>query len=202
MPPIWKGDEKLEIIYLFHWVNRFFYFRIMKKIILVTLLTTVILAGCGTSFEETYIKQNYEDCKIIREYKINEDLNSEECLIEKAILIENKGQRFFCQFAKTNGFHEGIYLMTVIDIQENKLHEISIIEHFESEDYGGYVSEKWFLDRFVGKLTDIPIETVVMMDKEPNQVVAITGATITSRAVVRAVNLCMENYEKIQNSKS
>lgn len=171
----------------------------MKKKILAILLTTLLLVACSTSFEETYIKQKYEDYKIIREYKLDKSLNTDECFVEKAMLIENNGHKLFCQFARTNGFHEGIYLMTSIDVQNNQIYEVDIIEHFETEDYGGYVSEKWFLDRFAGKLTNIPLKTVVMIDKEPNEVVAITGATITSRAVVRAVNLCMENFEKMQN---
>lgn len=158
-----------------------------------------LLVSCSTSFEETYVKQRYDNYRIVRKYKIHNKKNSDECFIEKVMLIENDEHKLLCQFVKTDGFHQGIYLMTSIDVQNNQIYEVDIIEHFETEDYGGYVSEKWFLERFAGKLTDIPLKTVVMIDEEPNEVVAITGATITSRAVVRAVNLCMENYKEIKN---
>lgn len=176
----------------------FFKFKTMKRKILIVLLFTFLLVSCSTSFEETYIKQKYDDCKIVRKYKIDNSINSDECFIENAMLIENDEHKLLCQFVKTDGFHKGIYLMTSIDVQNNEIYEVDIIEHYETEDYGGHVSEKWFLDRFAGKLTNEPLKTVIMIDKEPNEVISITGATMTSRAVVRAVNLCMENF-KIQN---
>ncbi len=158
----------------------------------------LLLVSCSTSFEETYVKQKYDDCKVVRKYKIDNSINSDGCCIENAMLIEKDGQKLLYQFVKTTGFNEDIYLMTSIDVQNNKVYEVDVIEHSETDDYGGYVSENWFLERFAGKLVDVPLKTVIIIDREPNEVVAITGATMTSKAVVRAVNLCMENFTKLK----
>lgn len=161
-------------------------------------MIAIFLSGCSTSFEETYITNTYGNSKVIKEFEIDKDLKSNNCYVEKAIMIKNNGTKLLCQFVKVKAFHDGMYLMISIDIETDTIHEVSIIEHYETEDYGGYVSDKWFLDRFKDKDVMIPLESVVMINKKDNQIVAITGATITSQAVVNSVNLCMKNYNKLK----
>lgn len=165
----------------------------MKKLSIIFLIA-IFLSGCSLGFEEAYITNTYDNSKVIKELKINKDLNSDNCYIEKAITIKNNEKELLCQFVKVKAFHDGMYLMVSIDTTKDLIYDISIIEHYETEDYGGYVSDKWFLDRFRDKDVNIPLESVVMINKKDNQIVAITGATITSKAVVNSVNLCMKNY--------
>ena len=168
----------------------------MRKIIFI-LLIVIFSTGCRTSFEKSYISEHFQDSKIIKEYKVNDDLNTAKSIIEKQFLIQLEDCELFCSFMRVKGFHEGIYLMIALDTSQDRVYKIDVIEHFETEDYGGYITEEWFLNRFKGKSTQNPLETVIIIDKKPNEVVAITGATITSHAVVQAVNRIVESYNKL-----
>jgi len=102
------------------------------------------------------------------------------------------------QLVKQKGFVDEIDLMVIIDYKEDIIKEIKVLEHKESKDYGGLLTEDWFLERFKDKPIATLLELVKMSAKEENQIVAITGATITSEAVVKGVNLCMNNYHRMK----
>lgn len=81
-----------------------------------------------------------------------------------------------------------------VTLDEVMVKEVEILYENESEDYGDYVSERWFLDRLL-----LPVEKPLLLvryrKEEGNEVIAITGATITSRSVVMAVNRSIEILE-------
>ena len=52
------------------------------------------------------------------------------------------------------------------------------------------------LGRFVGK-AQVSLRLVKMAAQSKEEIVAITGATYTSKAIVDAVNMCLANYRKI-----
>jgi len=77
--------------------------------------------------------------------------------------------------------------------------EVEILYENETDDYGGdYVVESWFLDRLLVGSQE-PLVTVRRKKDEENEVIAITGATITSDSVVRAVNKSIEIREAYEN---
>lgn len=76
-----------------------------------------------------------------------------------------------------------------------------MISHQETEDYGGYLTREWFLDRFIGKSSTYQLKMVKIIDNKPDEIVAITGASKTSKAVVDGVNLALENFNKIKGGK-
>lgn len=87
------------------------------------------------------------------------------------------------------GYEEEILIFTLLDGEEIK--KIDILYEKESEDYGEYVTKRWFLDRLL-RPYEGPLVTVRNMKDKDNEVIAITGATITSEAVVEAVNQCID----------
>ena len=78
--------------------------------------------------------------------------------------------------------------MTGVD-SEGKVTGINILSHSETAGLGAKATEQSFRDMFIGLVEGI----TVSKDKAgENSIDALTGATITSRAVVNAVNAAIE----------
>ena len=79
-------------------------------------------------------------------------------------------------------------------IDDDKLIGIKILSHEESLDYAEHIEYDYFLDRF----KNLPINkylNLVVLDKEnPEDIIQVTGATISSQAVVNAVNAATVSY--------
>ena len=88
----------------------------------------------------------------------------------------------------TKGYGGDISVMTGVDA-EGKVTGVNILSHAETAGLGAKAAEQNFRDRFLGHIFGI----TVSKDKAgENSIDAITGATITSRAVVDAVNAAIE----------
>ncbi len=88
----------------------------------------------------------------------------------------------------TKGYGGDISVMTGVD-SEGKVTGVNILSHAETAGLGAKAAEQDFRDRFLGHIKGI----TVSKDKAgENSIDAITGATITSRAVVDAVNAAIE----------
>ncbi len=89
------------------------------------------------------------------------------------------------------GYNPG--LMLKVEIDDEDIKALEIISHNETDKYGGYAEQEWFRNRFLGEYPD-KFELVKIRKEAPGEIVALTGATITTRAIIDAVNLCIENY--------
>lgn len=98
----------------------------------------------------------------------------------------------------SQGFEEEIEILLTIDLIKDEIKSIEIVKENESDGYGSYISKDWFQKRFAGKKTGEELETVKMAAKNDNEIVAVTGATLSSIAVVQGVNSGLENYKKIK----
>jgi|GEM_PF-1005804 len=91
------------------------------------------------------------------------------------------------------GYHDWILLE--VEIDQASVTKVILLEANETDGYGSYVEEDWFLSRLL-----VPYESGVKLVKyrkeAENEVVAITGATITSQSVVDAVNACIQIKEE------
>ncbi len=88
----------------------------------------------------------------------------------------------------TKGYGGDISVMTGVDA-EGKVTGVNILSHAETAGLGAKAAEQSFRDKFLGHVFGI----TVSKDKAgENSIDAITGATITSRAVVEAVNAAIE----------
>ncbi len=113
--------------------------------------------------------------------------------------VRVEGEKYI-QRVQSKGFHEEqpIVLEVTIDQTDNTIQEVQVIEHGETPEYGGYIAEQWFLDKFQSKEVTVPLECVNIIEKESNEIVVITGATVSSKAVVKGVNVAMEQYKSTQ----
>lgn len=77
---------------------------------------------------------------------------------------------------------------------EGQVSGIKIIKHAETPGLGANAQDPSFSDQYIGKSTETQIEVVKTPPTADNEIQAITGATITSRAVTKAVNEAREIY--------
>jgi len=80
---------------------------------------------------------------------------------------------------RVRGFGGRMRIQVGVDLS-GRLVGLEILDHNETPAYVVGLEEPWFLDQFVGKGVDHPLEMGRDLD-------ALSGATITSRAVARAV---------------
>ena len=86
------------------------------------------------------------------------------------------------------GYGGDISVMTGVD-KDGKVTGVNILSHSETAGLGAKAAEQSFRDRFLGLVQGITVSKDRAGD---NSIDAITGATITSRAVVEAVNAAIQ----------
>ena len=88
----------------------------------------------------------------------------------------------------TNGFGG---LMVGVD-NENKVTGVAIISHSETASLGANCTREDFRAQFAGKTGELAVS------KDGGDIDALTGATVTSRAVTRAVNAALAYAGEVQ----
>lgn len=88
-------------------------------------------------------------------------------------------------------------MLIKVRLDDQAILEVEVLYENETDDYGSYVTEDWFLKRLLLSTED-KLVTVKRKKEKENEVIAITGATITSEAVVVAVNRSIEKWEAYQ----
>ena len=90
--------------------------------------------------------------------------------------------------AAGQGFAENIGLLIGVDAGCDKILGMRVIEQKETPGLGNLIQQPAFRDQFEGKATAEKIEVVKAAPAKSNEIRAVTGATISSRAVADAVN--------------
>lgn len=126
--------------------------------------------------------------------------NYEQDNIKKVYLIKEASRAGnLLQKIVVHGYNDKIVMFLNIDLETEKITNLEIIKENETPHYGGHIKEEWFENRFQGKAANLKLEIVKMSAKKPPEVVAVTGATISSSAVVIGVNEALINYQKIKD---
>ncbi|MCF7886941.1 MAG: RnfABCDGE type electron transport complex subunit G [Candidatus Omnitrophica bacterium] len=94
----------------------------------------------------------------------------------------------YAVIAAGQGYGGEIKMMAVIDTDLKQVQGIEIIESNETPGLGSKIQEKDFRDQFKNLKVIKPIEYTKEKPTEPNQIQAITGATISSKSVVKILN--------------
>ncbi|WP_326906664.1 FMN-binding protein [Sedimentibacter sp. MB31-C6] len=93
------------------------------------------------------------------------------------------------------GYNGPIEVLAAIDNKKDKLIGIQILNHEESMDYAEHIEKNWFLDRFKNLPVNKYLNMVVLDKENPEDIVQVTGATVSSQAVVSAVNAAIGHYQ-------
>lgn len=99
-----------------------------------------------------------------------------------------------------NGFQGKVKLMIGLTEDLNKITSIEILEQSETPGLGTKILEPPYKDQFNGLEVNPTIKLVKGVEpSSPNEVQSITGATISSRAVVTIVNEGITKLRSIEN---
>ncbi len=91
--------------------------------------------------------------------------------------------------ASGNGYQGKIEIIFGISRDLKNIHGIEVIYNVETPGLGARIGEREFLQQFEGLYVKPSIEYVKnLKPSKPNQVQAITGATISTRALVNIIN--------------
>lgn len=187
----------------------------MAKKVLIPVIFIVIVFISIYSINELNRKQvNKEFINSITPSKYETIIKDfEDELIESPkIIVDNLNNNVYRQYkinddtfgfiADAPGYEDNILVYVELSHRYKGIviHEVKILYENETDGYGDYVVEPWFLDRFKQVLTT-NLKVVKRKKTNDNQVIAITGATITSETVVNAVNDCRQIMEDSKNDK-
>lgn len=101
---------------------------------------------------------------------------------EKGVIVQNSEK----------GYGGAIDVLTGID-NDGKVIGVKILNHAETAGLGANATKESFRDQYIGKSGSLEVSKTNSSDTE---IKAISGATVTSRAVTRAVNKALELAEK------
>lgn len=98
----------------------------------------------------------------------------------------------FCVVNVEKGYGGDVKVMTGVKI-DGKVSKVKILEHGETPGLGANAEKESFISQFIGKSKGVE---VVKSGASGNKITAISGATITSTAVTRAVNTAISLAEE------
>ena len=91
--------------------------------------------------------------------------------------------------AKGNGYQGEIKLMIGLTPDLKQITGLEVLQQVETPGLGGRIAKSSFLNQFKGVKTEPQVNYVKNKKPEkPNEIKAITGATISSRSVVAIIN--------------
>lgn len=96
--------------------------------------------------------------------------------------------------ARPVGYNGPITLAITIDSETAASSGMIIVAHNETRHYVRGLEEDWFTSRFVEKPAGEALRVVKLEAQTPADVVAITGATVTTQAVTNGVNAALALY--------
>lgn len=100
----------------------------------------------------------------------------------------------WCVNVAPNGYGGEINIMVGIS-KDNELSGVQVISNSETASLGARCTEPEFLDQFKGK--DFPLSVTKNKNAKSDEISAITGATITTKAVSQGVNEAYNTVKKI-----
>jgi len=177
-----------------------------KEIIIGIIVITFICGLSGYLLAQVYktTKPKIEETKKIEEEKLNKEIFPDGVKFEEK---EKNGVKYLSVLNEVNeeigkifdvksfGYGGYIYFKVGID-NEMKIKKIKIKEHNETPGLGAKITQEGFLNQFTGKTKD---EIYPKKDKTDGKIDAITGATISSKAVVDGVRKLLEKIDEKSN---
>ena len=185
------------------------------KLLIITAIAGLVLScayvGTKSRIDEQNVKANNEamnqvlpsakEFAKIAAQEVKEGEKVDKVLPKENSIVEvNKGQNGsevtgYAIKVETKGYGGKIEMMVGISNQ-GKLDGIKILNHSETPGLGAKAPEPSFSDQYKGKEIKTPLEVVKGKASKENDIAAITGATITSKAVTKGVNEAVEYYNK------
>ena len=165
---------------------------------LIIIVAVLFMATNTATEEEKIVKTFYPDAKKI---ELVNDLADDSFVsinlpaVKRAYLVDGDLKAYIVSCVGYNG---PIEILATID--EDRLIAIDILQHTESLDYAEGITENYFLDRFKNLVITKYLNLSELDKENPEDIVQVTGATISSQAVVNGVNAAIGAYNfKMKN---
>jgi electron transport complex protein RnfG len=181
-----------------------FFFQQSWLLIVASFLFGLLIAAANAAWQER-ILQNEEDKFDNLARQMLPDANSFETALEDVGVDTGKGKKKLTSVKKAlatdgtcigwafkcegSGFADKIKLVLAVDADFKQLKGFGVLSSNETPGFGDQIKLPYYQDQFV----DIPAENLVLSkigdsDKKDSEIIAISGATVSSTAVVDIVN--------------
>ena len=97
---------------------------------------------------------------------------------------------------KPIAYNGPVTLVLIIDGGQGVSLGMRIVEHKETPHYVRDMESAWFMDRFAGKSVSDYLTLVRLYARAEHEIVAITGATVTTEGVINGVNAAFGVYQE------
>ncbi len=146
--------------------------------------------------ENTQKEQDAAKKEVLAEAKVFEDVKYADDLIKAVFKGKDEmgAPVGWCVNVAPNGYGGEIDIMVGITA-DGKLSGIKVVSNSETAGLGAKCTQSEFSGQFAGK--NAPLSVIKNGEAESDEIVAITGATITSKAVTTGVNAAFEAINKI-----
>lgn len=104
------------------------------------------------------------------------------------VLADDGSVRGWAVMSESVGFSDRIRVLVGLSEDRSQIVGVTVLDSRETPGLGERVREASFLQRFVGQATGAELQVVKPGQSAAHSVDAISGATISSKAVTRAVN--------------
>ena len=182
----------------------------MKEVVKITSVLTLVCFICALLLSVVY-GLAHKKIEINKEKRVEEALTTlapqaarvEKITIEEEIIYKLFGQEEnligYGFIASGQGYQGKIKMLVVSDKSLKYLKGVEVVESLETPGLGAKIQEDPFKDQF--KNLNIKEEmTCIKGDVERNgQIKAITGATVSSRAVVNILNKRIKEVKELLN---
>ncbi len=162
------------------------FIKLSSILCMITLVAALLLAGVN-KITAPRIAEAEEKATEEAMQKIIPDADSFQELNE-SVSAAKKGDEVigYCVKVTTTGYGGDIAMMVGLDIEAG-VYGIEILSHSETAGLGAKIVEDSFKSQFVGK--NSMLEVVKSATDSPNQFTAITGATVSSRAIAKGIEM-------------
>jgi Na+-translocating ferredoxin:NAD+ oxidoreductase RnfG subunit len=183
-----------------------------KRFIMVLVVAFAVLSFWGCSAGETDLSAGEQEAllqlfpevepdqivNITTEFMTAEIQEKFPAVVNVSKINDDYG--FIC---KPIGYSGPIKIAVGINTNEQKLVGIRIIDHSETEHHVRDIENAWFVNRFVDKKVPVYLEYHVLEAVEDNQIVSVTGATISTSGIINGTNAAMGVFsEKVLNQSA
>ena len=176
-------------------------FKLGGILLIITMISGMLLGFANDLTKEAIIensKISKEDLNYIMPSadKIQDttiELDSEGAIKEIYEAVNGNDVIGYVMKVTSKGFHGAIDFVVGIS-KEDKVSGIKVLSHSETPGLGAKITEDKFAQRFIDKPATGYLEVVKVTPNKDIEVEAISGATTSSKASVRAVNEAITFY--------
>jgi len=176
-----------------------------KKLLVLVLVMAALLCACGKPnelndmeiealndiFDKSYTA---EDLKDITDEAMKD--RQEKFKAVKKVIITPEGDYGF--IAEPVAYNGPVTIALGIDNDTGTTLGMRIVKHMETEHYVRDLHNDWFVDRFKGKSVNNYLKLARLEADQDNEIVIVTGATVTTEGILNGVNACMGVYQEYE----